>query len=373
MRTELAENSETSENTGSLLAEEQRGTAQTEDYGICALEGCENPLSPPAIDEEGRRKGGRPSSYCGKTHADAASRARRIAQTAAIVDPLNEIQRIIEGFTSTAQPLLTAVDQMKAQLGTAEKGALAQVQEAQEQTRLAKAEAEEASKRAEQAGRAQAQAIRQSHEDRAAKEAAEKAIERASHDAEQIKKESWARVVDHERARGAAEAAHKAATQAQEELAAALREARSQIEDGRKTQTDLQRTREILSGQLNELKTENAVTSDRLRAAEKQTAITEESARRANQELADARAVETSLRTELADARQQLSHEHTAHQLAKAQVESTQQNIDAVKADLGDAHARLDQVLSMHAATVKAAETAKSAEANQKPMGSTEV
>src|SRR5699024_508729 len=88
----------------------------------CALEGCNNPLPGPAVDAQGKRKGGRPSSYCCKAHADAASRNRRAAQTAAVVDPLVELRQVIDSFTPTAQPLLDTLRQVTDQLEAAEQG-----------------------------------------------------------------------------------------------------------------------------------------------------------------------------------------------------------------------------------------------------------
>src|SRR5699024_8951638 len=126
---------------------------------ICALDGCDNPLPPPAVDAHGRRKGGRPSSYCCKGHADAASRASRTAQVEAITDPLIELQKLTEAFSTVTRPVLETLTEMATRLEAAEDGALAQIRQAQEETETARREAESSAKETEQAAHARDRAL----------------------------------------------------------------------------------------------------------------------------------------------------------------------------------------------------------------------
>src|SRR5699024_3198454 len=162
------------------------------------------------------RKGGRPSSYCCKAHADAASRNRRAAQTAAVVDPLVELRQVIDSFTPTAQPLLETLRHLTDRLETAEQGAIAQVQQAQEDAAHAHASAEEARRDTEQAERARDRALAEARDDRAARDEAQRQARTAADDAERVRQESWATVAEHERARGEAEASRDAAIEARD-------------------------------------------------------------------------------------------------------------------------------------------------------------
>src|SRR5699024_3457557 len=125
----------------------------------CALDGCTNPLPGPAIDDQGKRKGGRPSSYCCKAHADAASRNRRAAQTAAVVDPLIELRRTAENLTPATQPLLDMLRHVTEQLEGAEEGAIAQVRQSQEDVAAAHAAMEDAQRHTTQAEQARDEAV----------------------------------------------------------------------------------------------------------------------------------------------------------------------------------------------------------------------
>src|SRR5699024_10787744 len=183
---------------------------------VCALEGCDNPLPGPSVDEQGRRKGGRPSSYCCKAHADTASRNRRAAQTASVVDPLVEARRLAEEFTPTAQPLLDMLRHVTERFEGAEQGAIGQVRQAQEDVAAAHAAAEDAQRRAEQAERARDKALATSRDEQQAREEAQRQAKQAADDAERVRQEAWATVAEHERARGAAEAATESANTARD-------------------------------------------------------------------------------------------------------------------------------------------------------------
>ncbi|MGH3242393.1 MAG: hypothetical protein ACRDNL_18600, partial [Spirillospora sp.] len=86
----LLEGSEVTQ--GASAEDDQSGPA-----GECALAGCTLPLPPP-----GR---GRPAKYCGKAHADQASRDRRAADTIALDEPLRRAEALAGGLPAAIDGL----------------------------------------------------------------------------------------------------------------------------------------------------------------------------------------------------------------------------------------------------------------------------
>jgi chromosome segregation ATPase len=319
----------------------------------CALEGCDNPLPPPAIDERGRRKGGRPSSYCCKAHADAASRARRAGQLAAITDPLVELKRATELFVPAVAPLLDALSEMRGRLETAESAALAQVQQADVQAAEARAEAEEAHRRAEQADRARLRTLEQAKDDREARTAAETAARKATEAADRSTREAWVQVAEHERARGAAEAAGAAAAAGRDDLAVELRTARTQLAELLQVRDDLAARLERTREELRTSAADHALALDRLDGTRKTLAAVEASLEHARREAQDARAHLAAQGAELADTRTRIAEEHAARRVAEARLEAVEaravtaeQGAERLRGELAEAHARLDRMLA---------------------------
>jgi chromosome segregation ATPase len=309
----------------------ENGLVETQ---LCALDGCDNPLPPPSVDENGRRKGGRPSSYCCKGHADAASRARRGAQTAAVVDPLMEMRRGIEALGPVTQPLLDAIAELQGRLGEAERGAVAQVRQTEEDARAARTEAEDALRRADQAERARDRALIQARDDRAARAEAEKLADKAVADADREKREAWVKVAEHERAKGAAEAARHAAEQARDELAENVRAARAQLEDLHTARAELAQDLERTGAELRERTTELAVLAERLAAARAHLTAAERSVEHAHRETADARDAADKQRAERDQALARAAEEHTVRRVAEARVDSLETTLAATRSEL---------------------------------------
>src|SRR5699024_12062998 len=231
---------------------------------VCALEGCDNPLPGPSVDEQGRRKGGRPSSYCCKAHADTASRNRRAAQTASVVDPLVEARRLAEEFTPKAQPLLDMLRHVTERFEGAEQGAIGQVRQAQEDVAAAHTAAEDAQRRAEQAERARDKALATSRDEQQAREEAQRQAKQAADDAERVRQDAGAPVAEHERARGAAEAATESANTARDAAHADLRSAHQQPRGRRDTHSALRDELASVTTQLEESRAEHTLANERL-------------------------------------------------------------------------------------------------------------
>ncbi|MER6667759.1 hypothetical protein ABT256_24645 [Amycolatopsis japonica] len=284
---------------------------------LCALEGCENPLPPPAVDAEGKRKGGRPSAYCGKAHADAASRARRAAAVASVADPLLEVRRIADEFTPAAASLVELLDAMRSRFDDAGEAALGRVTEAETDAATARREAEDAQQAAAKADTARATAVAASRDDKAAKVKAERAAEQALKDAEETRQRSWAEVAAHERARGAAEAATVAAERARDELVAELRTLRA--EKSRLTTELAERDMAVARAA-----TELAGLRDRLDEAKTRATVSDKDS---------------------AGLRASLAEEHTARSLAEARATALAEELERAHARAAADQTRYDDVV----------------------------
>lgn len=199
----------------------------------CELEGCGNPLPPPALDEHGRRKGGRPSRYCSKAHADAASRARRARDTAAVSDPLTEVRSIGAALLPGVRDLLDSLTTLQQRFADAEQQAFAQVAHAEAEANQAREEAAHATARADQAERQRREALAHARDHQREREQAVREAERIKLEADEIRTQAWETVATHERARGQAEAACAAAGTERDQLATELRAVRTQVEHDR--------------------------------------------------------------------------------------------------------------------------------------------
>jgi chromosome segregation ATPase len=330
------------------------GVAQTAGgEGVCALEGCDNPLPPRGLTADGRRKGGRPPAYCCKAHADAASRARRAAQTAAIVDPLVEVGRIVERFDPTARTLVEALHEIQQRLAHAEEGALGRVRAAEEEAAAARREAASAERAAEKAEEARAKALAAAREDREARQQAERRADQAERAADEVRRRSWELVAEHERARGAAEAAQVAAERARDELAAELRAAHSQLAELQAAYRAAQREVADRDAALARAEAAQATLTGQLQASEARRAQLERDRDAVRDHLHSVQGELTAVRAELArvqeqvaKAQERVTEEHTARQVAEARVEALERELAALRQELAAAHARFDRLLA---------------------------
>lgn len=311
---------------------------EADEVRLCALEGCENPLPPPAVDAEGKRKGGRPSAYCSKTHADAASRARRAAAVASVADPLLEVRRIADEFTPTAASLIELLDAMRARFDDAAEAALGRVTEAETEAATARHETEDAHQVAAKADTARATALAASRDDKMAKAKAERTAEQALKDAEETRQRSWAEVAAHERARGAAESATVAAERARDALVADLRTTREEFSAVRaeraRLTADLGERDTALARAVAELE----ALLDRLDEAKARLTVSEK-------DCAAVRAESTGLRGDLDRVRAELAQEHTARSLAEARATAVGEELERAQARAAADQARYDDVV----------------------------
>lgn len=250
----------------------------------CGLQGCGNPLPPPAIDEHGRRKGGRPSRYCSKAHADAASRARRARDTAAVADPLGEVRSIGEALLPGVRELVAGLATLEQRFAEAERRAFAHVAHAEAEADQARQDAAAAVTQAEQAERQRREALAAARDHQQERERVGKEADRIKREAEEVRAQAWEAVATHERARGQAEAAHAAGTAERDRLQTELGAAHAQQERERAeqarlaqaltaTQTDLaQAHRELVEAhrELDQLRQQATQATERLGALEEQ-------------------------------------------------------------------------------------------------------
>ncbi|QXV57006.1 hypothetical protein [Amycolatopsis sp. TNS106] len=305
---------------------------------LCALEGCENPLPPPAVDADGKRKGGRPSAYCSKTHADAASRARRAAAVASVADPLLEVRRISDEFTPAAASLVELLDAMRSRFDNAAEAALGRVTEAETDAAAARREAEDAHQAAAKADTARATALAASRDDKMAKAKAERAAEQALKDAEETRRRSWAEVAAHERARGAAEAATVAAERARDALVSDLRTLREDFAAVREEKTRLAAELGERDTALARAVAELEALLDRLDEAKARATVSEK-------DCAAARAESAALRGDLDRVRAELAQEHTARSLAEARATALAEELERAQSRAVADQARYDDVV----------------------------
>jgi len=209
------------------------------DPGVCALEGCDLPLPVRPLDELGRPRAGRRPQYCGKAHADAASRQRRARDVAAVADPLTLAREAGQVFLPTARQLAAQLADLITHVDRAEAGALARVGAAEEEAARAGAEAAAARDASEAAEQGRRQALATARQDRQARDNAVKEAERARQEAEQIRSQAWEQVAAHERGRGQAEAARVAAESVSDDLAGQNRQLREQVDLARSTVAEL--------------------------------------------------------------------------------------------------------------------------------------
>ncbi|MFD0690105.1 hypothetical protein [Actinomadura fibrosa] len=198
----------------------------------CALnewEPCDRPAPPPAVDAEGRRKGGKPPKYCSKAHADRASQLRRRAAATVTDGALHRFQeafdQLVPGLRDTAAEIAALLE-----LGTEIRtGLLERVATAERAEADARAEARAAEQAADTAARSEARARAAARDATEAREKAERDARRAVAEADRRDREAAERIAEHERVRGAAETERDLAVAAREEARSERDTARSEV------------------------------------------------------------------------------------------------------------------------------------------------
>ncbi|MGH3930793.1 MAG: hypothetical protein ACRDTF_12530 [Pseudonocardiaceae bacterium] len=285
---------------------------------VCGLEGCGNLLPAPAIDEHGRRKGGRPSRYCSKAHTDAASRARRLRDTAAVSDPLSEVRSIGAALLPGVRELVSSLATLEQRFAEAEQQAWAQVAHAEAETGQAREEAADAVTRADHAEQARREALAQARDHQLERDQAVKEADRIRQDAEKIRSQAWETVATHERARGQAEAAHAAAAAERDRFATELRAAHTQLEHDRAEHTRLT----------------NALTAAQADLADDR------------RELDQLRQDSAQARAQLGTLKDQLRTEQEQRHRSQAQVRELETELRGARDRLTEANARLDTLIA---------------------------
>lgn len=309
--------------------------ADAEEVGVlCGLEGCGNPLPPPAIDEHGRRKGGRPSRYCSKAHTDAASRARRVRDTAAVSDPLGEVRSIGAALLPGVRELVNSLAALDQRFTEAEQQAFAQVAHAEAETSQAREDSADAVTRADQAERQRREALAQARDHQLERDRALTDADRIRRDAEEIRSQAWDTVAAHERARGQAEAAHAAVTTERDRLATELRAAHTQLEHDR--------------AQLEHDRAEQARLTNALTAAQARVAD-------ACRELDQLRQDSAQARRQLGELKDQLRTEQEERHRSQAQARELEIELRSTRDRLTEANTRVDTLIAAHIASSAAA------------------
>jgi chromosome segregation ATPase len=226
--------SELTEAGTAVVAEPVEG-GDGETAPVCALDGCDRPLPERPLDEQGRRRVGRRPRYCGKAHADQASRQRRAVETEAVTGPLRQAEELGRRVVPVGRELAGLLTELIARLDAADTGALARIATAETEVARARQEAAEAVDRRQEAEQARRSALTEA---RAAARDRDEAIAeaaRVARDAEQVRTTAWEQVAAHERARGEAEATRDAAEAAVVRLSEELRAAQEERERERVT------------------------------------------------------------------------------------------------------------------------------------------
>jgi chromosome segregation ATPase len=341
------------------------------DGGVCALDGCENPLPPPPVDDQGRRKGGRRPKFCCKPHADEASRRRKAVDAELLAEPLAAVRAAGSEVEPAARDLIEVLERMLAGLEVAEHSALGQVHASAEDAATAREQAEEAIRRMEQATQERARAVAAARDDRVARDQADRDAKAALDAAETARTRAAQEITAHERARGSAEARADAAEYARDEAATRLRDAEDRLE---RLRTDHRGLREHLDATQAELAGTVAVVSTLTAdlARESSRAEAAEAARDEARELADegrqrAEVEATRLRAETAEVRGVLDDTHRAvaalhADLAQARQEAIEARalisvaesrgagladaLELTRTELAAANARVDRLIS---------------------------
>ena len=261
---------------GAELNEKARGT--------CALEGCDRPLPPPARDEHGKLKGGKPSRYCGKAHADEASRRRRALEAAGVEEPLRMLHELGAETRTVVQSLLTELGFIGQRWGELDEGAVAQSAIDRAEKSQALLRVEQAENQAAAAERERTDALAEAKEHRERRAEAERAADDAHNEADRVQRETWERITAHERARGQAETRASIAEQAWHEAEARLEGTAHELQELRTSHDQLDRQLTEAHTQVERAESALRLAESQAEAAMRRAAISEDATLRAQSE-----------------------------------------------------------------------------------------
>nr|WP_052477770.1 hypothetical protein [Kibdelosporangium sp. MJ126-NF4] len=315
--------------------------------GSCALDGCDNPLPAPARDEQGRLKGGKPFRYCGKAHADEASRRRRALEAVSVDEPLLVLRELGGQTRDAMDAAVRELASIRQRWDELDAGAVAQSAKDKAQTAEAMLTVERAQRTADDAERARAEAVSAAAKDQQRRKAAEEAVEQAIKDAELVKKAAWAQTAEHERARGQAENRATHAEQAQREAFDQLEVVR---QDLRALITEHQDTERRLGQALAAADMAEAARTladakiasaeERARLAGEATRLAELSAQRAHEDLRRAQAEATTARDGETAAKADATTVRAAYGVVAQRLSGQDKEIQDLRRQLAEARER---------------------------------
>jgi hypothetical protein len=295
----------------------------------CALEGCENLLPPPARDERGRLKGGKPVRYCSKAHADEASRRRRALEAVGAEEPLQLLRNLGGETREVMDAALTQFAEIRRRWDELDAGAVAQSAKDRVDTAEAMLKVERAERVADDAERAKAEAVAAAAKDQQLRMAAEQAAEAAVQEAEQVRKTAWEQTAEHERARGQAETRALLAEQGQRDALDMLESVKRELRDLKILQQDtLQRMTDALAA-AERADAARELAEAKIAGAEEKARLAGEAAQRAQQETEAARRAE-----------------RQAWSAAEAGAQRAQQDVEAARRSETQARSAAENTLS---------------------------
>jgi hypothetical protein len=287
---------------------------EAEDRGSCALEGCDNVLPPPARDERGRLKGGKRFRYCGKAHADEASRRRRALESVGVEEPFQLLRNLGGETREVMDAALAEFAEIRRRWDQLDAGAVAQSAKDRADTAEAMLKVERAERAADDAERLKAEAVTAAAQDKQLRVAAEQAAETAVKEAEQARKAAWEQTAEHERARGQAETRATLAEQGQRDALDMLESVRRELRDLKILQEDTLRRMTDAVAVAERADAARELAEAKIAGAEEKARLAGEAAQRAQQEAEAAR-----------------SSESRAWSAAEATVQRAQEDIEAAR------------------------------------------
>lgn len=313
--------------------------AEGEDRGTCALDGCDNSLPPPARDERGRLKGGKPVRYCGKAHADEASRRRRALESVGVEEPLH-LLRALGGETREAMDAaLTEFAEIRRRWDELDAGAVAQSARDRAETAEAMLKVHRAERAADDAERAMNDAVTAAAQDRQLRTVAEQAAETAVREAEQTRKAAWEQTAEHERARGQAETRATLAEQGQRDALDMLEATRRELRDLKTLQQDTLRRMTDATAASERADAARELAEAKIAGAEQRARLAGDAARQA--ELATQRAQQETEAARHAETEARAHAQTTIATLSQAQ-DAQLQRLAAQDTTLAELRAQLD-------------------------------
>lgn len=311
------------------------------------MDGCENPLPPPARDERGRLKGGKPVRYCCKAHADEASRRRRVLESVGVEEPLQLLRNLGGQTRDMMDAALRELAEIRQRWDELDAGAVAQSAKDKAETADALLKVQRAQREAEDAEKARLEAVSAAAKDQQRRKAAEEAAESAIKEAEQVKKSAWEQVADHERARGQAEARAAHAEQAQREafdqLEIVRRDLRAVITERQDTERQLgqalaaadlaEAAKTLAEAKIAGAEERARLAGEAAKLAELNAQRAHDDIRRAQEDTAAAREAETAAKTDAAKV-------HAAYSVVVQRLSSQDKEIQELRRQLAEARER---------------------------------